>query len=73
MSALQESRRELMVQLEGLMRLLKVRPSPVPTRFMCDKKNILQWCTNTTIVLNLLFCRISQVLSELIQFTRLGF
>lgn len=36
MSALQESRRELMVQLEGLMKLLKVRargpghPSPAP-------------------------------------------
>ena len=28
MSALQESRRELMVQLEGLMKLLKVRESP---------------------------------------------
>lgn len=38
MSALQESRRELMVQLEGLMRLLKVRRSPVFRRFMCDKK-----------------------------------
>lgn len=33
MSALQESRRELMVQLEGLMRLLKVR-SPVPGTFI---------------------------------------
>lgn len=29
MSALQESRRELMVQLEGLMKLLKVRTGPV--------------------------------------------
>lgn len=29
MSALQESRRELMVQLEGLMKLLKVRTRPV--------------------------------------------
>lgn len=28
MSALQESRRELMVQLEGLMKLLKVRYGP---------------------------------------------
>lgn len=28
MSALQESRRELMVQLEGLMKLLKVRHDP---------------------------------------------
>ena len=34
MSALQESRRELMVQLEGLMRLLKVRQSPAPGGFM---------------------------------------
>lgn len=37
MSALQESRRELMVQLEGLMRLLKVKQSPVSGRFQCDK------------------------------------
>lgn len=32
MSALQESRRELMVQLEGLMRLLKVKLSPASNR-----------------------------------------
>ncbi|KAG8539053.1 hypothetical protein GDO81_021546 [Engystomops pustulosus] len=31
MSALQESRRELMVQLEGLMKLLKVSAPPPPT------------------------------------------
>lgn len=31
MSALQESRRELMVQLEGLMKLLKVRASGLPS------------------------------------------
>ncbi|MEQ2263568.1 hypothetical protein XENORESO_009771, partial [Xenotaenia resolanae] len=35
MSALQESRRELMVQLEGLMRLLKVKLSPDSRTFIC--------------------------------------
>lgn len=44
MSALQESRRELMVQLEGLMRLLKVNQSSARMR----------WCSQAFVSANLL-------------------
>lgn len=44
MSALQESRRELMVQLEGLMRLLKVKQSSLFQlgAWVCNALQLLQ-------------------------------
>lgn len=55
MSALQDSRKELMVQLEGLMKLLKVEDEEVENSFAVDncvfcsrkkktKLNLFAWC-----------------------------
>lgn len=45
MSALQDSRKELMVQLEGLMKLLKVQDEEVENSFAVDN---CVFCSNKT-------------------------